>query len=134
MSGKSQRAAELVQKATTPTIQVHFQDLYAMLLAVPRLPSGRYPEREDADTFVLPLVEHTRRTIIGTARRSDIDVIASTSDGDHQRRQELLALLGAGAREEVLDPGIDVITERLKVDGLLSENCRQARDRWYTRL
>ena len=42
--------------------------------------------------------------------------------------------LGTGAVETVLDPGKDVVVERLKVNGVLSQQCGQAIDRWFSRL
>ena len=42
-----------------------------------------------------------------------VDAIVTNSDGAPARREFLLALLGPGAEERVLDPGIDVVTERL---------------------
>ena len=65
------------------------------------------------------------------AIQDGVEVIATNSDGSQERRQQLLALLGANAVEEIIDPGISVVTERLSVDGVLSEQCSQAIGRWY---
>ena len=63
-----------------------------------------------------------------------IDVIATNSDGSPARRAALLSRLGPGATETVIDPGFDIVTERLSnPDGPLSEQCVEARDRWYSR-
>ena len=66
-------------------------------------------------------------------RPREIDAIVTNSDGDPERRQTLLRLLGAGAVERVVDPGRQVVEARLSVDGVLSEQCNQALQRWYGR-
>ena len=60
--------------------------------------------------------------------------IVTNSDGDADRRQTLLGLMGAGAVEQILDPGIEIVTRRLSVDGQLSTQCSQAIQRWFGRL
>ena len=57
------------------------------------------------------MAEAVRRTIITIATERGIDVIATNSIGDATRRADLLARLGPGATEQILDPGFDVITE-----------------------
>ena len=64
----------------------------------------------------------------------DIEIIATNSDGSPARREYLRGLLGPGAVETVLDPGRAVVEERLSVNGVLSQQCGQAIDRWYGRL
>ena len=57
------------------------------------------------DERLLPIVEYTRRAVIGAAVARDIEVIATNSDGDPERRAFLLGELGAGATERIVDPG-----------------------------
>ena len=116
-----------------PTILVDFQELYAALVGVNRLPSGRYPERRPQDAYAIPLVEATRQTIIRTARESDLAIITTNSDGGADRRAFLLRILGPGSQERVIDPGRLVVESRLEVNGALSEQCREAVSRWYSR-
>ena len=111
-----------------------FQSLYASLLALERLPNGRYPERAVLDAYAMPLTEYTRRAIITGATARQLDVITTNSDGSPARRAELLGLLGAGATELVLDPGVSIVRDRLSVDGALSTQCEEAIGRWYNRL
>ena len=114
---------------------IDFQSIYAALLMLRRDPeTGRYPERDPADAPLLALAEYTRKAMISGAREMDIEIIATNSDGSPQRREYLRGLLGPGAVETVLDPGIEVVVERLSVDGTLSEQCRQAIQRFYGRL
>ena len=93
---------------------------------------GRYPLRDER---LLPLVEYTRRAIIGGAVARDIDVIATNSDGDPERRAFLLSALGAGATERIVDPGRAIVEARLSdpLTGELSIECHGAVNRWYSR-
>ena len=132
--GKSAAARELLAERSEPTIVIDFQATYANLLGILRLPDGRFPERLDADAFALPMAEYARRAMITGAMAQGLDAIVTNSDGDQTRRSFLLSLLGPGAEELVLDPGIAVVSARLSVDGALSGQCHLAIARWYARL
>ena len=133
-AGKSQEARRLLEELRGHGVVVDFQAIYAMLLGLERLPNGRYPARRAQDAYVLALAEYVRRAIILGAVEQEIDVIATNSDGSPDRRLFLLGLLGPDSRERILDPGFDVVTERLSnPDGTLDEQCVEARDRWYSR-
>ena len=113
---------------------VEHQEIYALLLGLRRNPeTGRYPERAPRDAWAIPIAEYMRKVIISVADDRDIDVITTNSDGDKGRRQLLLGFLGHGATELVIDPGIAVVTERLSVNGVLSNQCGMAISRWYSR-
>ena len=88
--------------------------------------TGRFPERDERMGYVMPLVELQRQRLIRQAVEDDIEVVATNSDGDGGRRNYLLGLLGPGSTEEVLDPGIQVVQERLTVNGTLSNQCGNA--------
>ena len=134
-SGKSARARQLLREAALPTVIVDFQLLYAAMLGIERDDeTGRFPERDERMGYVMPLVELQRQRLIRQAVEDDIDVVATNSDGDGGRRNYLLGLLGPGSTEEVLDPGIQVVTERLSVNGTLSNQCGAAIQRWFGRL
>ena len=133
-AGKSWLARDLLAQAQGPGAIVDFQAIYSALLMLLRGPDGRYPERDPADAHLLALAEWTRRAMIAGAERMDIEVIMTNSDGSPQRREYLRGLLGPGAVESVLDPGRKVVVDRLSVNGVLSDQCGQAIDRWYTRL
>ena len=113
---------------------VDFQAIYAALLLLNRDSDGRYPERQPNQSYLLALAEYIRRAAITGAQEMEIDPIVTNSDGAPARRNLLLGLLGAGASETVIDPGIDVVQFRLAVDGQLSRQCNEAINRWYTRL
>ena len=135
--GKSGRAETLLEEMRLKhgtSIIVDFQKLYVAVSAVRRRKKdGRYPDRGDGDGL-LPIVEWLRQRSIGESVSRDIFVIATNSDGNPARRQYLMSLLGIDATEEVLDPGRDVVEERLSVDGELAPGCEQAINRWYSRL
>ena len=125
----------LLEAATGPTVIADFQAILVALTLLERLPSGRYPQRQESQaSWLLPMAETVRQIIIRVATERGIDVIATNSIGDATRRAALLARLGPGATETVIDPGFDVVTERLTGrDGVLSDQCVEARDRWYSR-
>ena len=134
-AGKSQEAKRLIEEAVAPLVVADFQSLYAALILLRRNAAGRYPERNPAHAaYLLPMAEYTRQAIITGAAEMDVDVIATNSDGSPARRAALLQRLGPGAVERILDPGIDVVTQRLSgPDGELSDQCRQAIQRFYGR-
>ena len=133
-AGKTQRARELLDNAATPTVAADFQSLYAALLLIERLPSGRYPERLESQAYALAMAEYLRRVIMSVAAEREIAVITTNSDGSPVRRKALLEALGTGAVETIVDPGVAVVRGRLAVDGVLSNQCESAIDRWYGRL
>lgn len=98
--------------------------------------SGRYPERNPRDAWALPLAEYLRRVIITSGQDRGFDVITTNSDGNPERRQLLVTLLGQGATELVMDPGEDIIRDRLTFGELErgpSEQCNEAMRRWFSR-
>ena len=129
-AGKSLRSRELL--AASPNgVLVEFQPLYASALGVERLPTGRYPPRDPSRAYALAHTEGVRQASIRVAREQGLDPIASNTSGDPERRAFLLQLLGENAIEEVIDPGIEVVTSRLSVDGQLPDDCRRAIEHWY---
>ena len=116
-------------------VAADFQTILAALTLLERGPDGRYPPRRDSQaSWLLPLTEYIRQTIMGAAQERGVDVVSSSSDGSPERRALLLSRLGPGATEIVVDPGIQIVSERLSVNGTLSEQCRGAIQRWYGRL
>lgn len=131
-SGKSQEARRLRASNPGPAVIADFQSLYAAIAGDVRGPDGTFPLR---DPSLLPTAEHTRRVVISAARARGLDVIATNSDGDRTRRRRLLDLLGPGASERIIDPGRDVVIDRLADSGgTLSGECNQAVGRWYDRI
>ena len=134
-SGKTQEARRLLQASTEPMVAADFQSILAALTLLERGPDGRFPPRRESQaSWLLPLSEYVRMAVIGAAQERGVGVVATNSDGSPERRALLLSRLGPGAVERVIDPGIDIVTERLSVEGTLSEQCRSAINRWHGRL
>ncbi len=133
-SGKTEEARRVLEASTEPMVAADFQTLLAALTLLERLPDGRYPQRRESQaSWLLPLTEYVRMTVIGAAQERGVDVVSTNSDGSPERRALLLSRLGPGATERVIDPGIAAIRERLSVDLVLSDQCEEAVQRWYSR-
>ena len=131
--GKSQLAVEILHAGQGPAVAADFQAIVRALLLLERDPvTGLFPIRP---SWVLPLAEYARQAILTGALNRDITVIATNSDGDPARRQALLARLGPGAVEKVIDPGEDIVKARLadSITGDLEPECSRAIGRWYGR-
>ena len=130
-SDKSRLARELLAAAPLG-VAADFQSIYVALTLLERGRDGRYPVRDER---LLPTVEYVRRALITGAVARQVDVIATNSDGDPARRATLLASLGPGAVERIVDPGQEIVRARLAdgVTGELSTSCDAAIQRWYSR-
>ncbi|MCY4396343.1 MAG: hypothetical protein OXC10_14540 [Rhodospirillaceae bacterium] len=133
-AAKSALARQMLRDNPNLRAVADFQAIYAALTLVERGPDGRYPVRPESDDL-LPLAEYVRRAVITGAVQREIGIIATNSDGDLDRRQFLLAQLGEGATERIVDPGEDIVRARLAdpMDGALSPECDGAIQRWYGR-
>ena len=114
-------------------VAADFQALYAALTLAVRGPDGRFPLRDDR---LLSVTEYIRSVLVRTATERGISVVLTNSDGDPDRRQDLLARIGAPAAERIVDPGEQTVRARLSdpVTGELSSDCQQAIARWYGRI
>ena len=131
-AAKSAMARRLLVEHGGLVVIADFQALYAALTGDVRGPDGRYPLRDER---LLPLVEYTRRAVVTGAVNREVEVIATNSDGDPERRRFLLERLGPGATERIVDPGRAVVAARLAdaATGELSPECDSAISRWYSR-
>ena len=132
-AGKSAVARLRRREMAQPAVLADFQAIYVALSGDVRDENGNYPER---DPDLLPLVERERQRIIRDAVEMEVGVVATNSDGAQARRSYLLGLLGPDALEEIVDPGIDIVTARLSnpTTGSLSDSCGRAISRWYSRV
>ena len=131
-ANKSALARRLLVESSALAAIADFQLVYRALTDVERGRDGRYPLRDER---LLPLTEYVRRAIITGGAARDIDIIATNSDGDPERRKLLLGRLGPGAVERIVDPGQAVVAARLSdpETGVLSPECDAAIGRWYRR-
>lgn len=132
-AGKSQAARELLTQLPQGVL-IDFQTLYAAVLGLLRQDDGRYAQRDPQQAYALAMAEYLRRAAITAALEMELEPLVSNSDGSPDRRRFLLGLMGPGATEQVIDPGIDIIRERLSNGGILSAQCGQAMQRYYGRL
>ena len=134
-AGKTAEARRVLEASTLPTVCADFQSLLAALTLLERGPDGRFPPRRESQaSWLLPLVEYTRMAVIGAALSRGVDVVSTNSDGSPERRALLLSRLGPLATERIIDPGIQVVSERLSVQGTLDPDCASAISRWFGRL
>ena len=134
-SGKTAEARRVLEASTEPMVAADFQTFLAALTLLERGPDGRFPPRRESQaSWLLPLTEYLRMAVIGAAQARGVEVVSTNSDGDPERRALLLSRLGPGATETIIDPGIQIVTERLSVDGVLSDQCREAISRYYGRV
>lgn len=134
-AGKSAAARELLRTGKAD-LAADFQSILATLLLLERDPvTGRYPQRDRAAERLIPLAQAIRSRIIAEARDRGLAVVATNSNGAIAQRQRLIAELG-GATERILDPGREVVEQRLAdpVTGQLSRQCQEAIERYYGNL
>ena len=131
-ANKSEFARDLLRESNEPVVLADFTAIAVALLGLERGRGGRYPSRPD---WILPVTEYVRKAIISGANSRGLRIIATTSDGSPERRKALLSRLGPGSVENVIDPGIEVVSARLSdpVTGELSGECSRAIQRWYSR-
>lgn len=124
----------LAEAGSRPMVAADFQSIYAALRLLTRLPNGRYPERNDAlASWLLPLTEYTRQSVITGAQNAEIDLVVTNSDSRPERRQLLLERMGPDSREIIIDPGYQTAADNLSgVIGMPpSSQCAAALLRWF---
>ena len=78
-SGKSAEARAILEASTEPMVAADFQTILADLDACSKgRRSGRFPPRRDEQaSWLLPLTEYIRMTIIGAAQERGVDVVTT---------------------------------------------------------
>ena len=135
-SGKSQIAHERIQSDPN-LILADVSRTWENIRSVDRIEGEdgrrRLPIREDDEPVVqkrVLLQVQTAIVKIGLGAGMDV-IVTGGSPTMAQKWSELAAKIGASFSVETHDPGIDVVTERLSVDGELSVDCQRAIRRWY---
>ncbi len=132
-SGKSQLARDM-KHAGQVDLLADVTALWAAVGVYDRGPDGRYPVRDDDDPALLAAL-YLQTTLVTYGLERGLNVAATTSRRDQVGRwQTLAASLGADFNVQTIDPGIDVVSERLTDPdtGKLSEECAKAINRWYS--
>ena len=136
--GKSARYRELIESGAVVAI-ADFTALWAAIGQHSRDPeTGLYPVRTSEDPLVRTgLIAYVQATVVRQALRTGSSVAITTSQADQEARwREIAVQEGAEFRAETIDPGRQVVTERLAAQsptGELQPECAQAINRWYRR-
>lgn len=130
--GKSDLAREM-RTAGEIDLIADVTALWVALTGVRRGPDGRYPVRLDDDP-ALGAARYLQTTAVHHGLRENLNVAVTASVRDQAGKWGAVAAEnGAGFRVQTVDPGIDVVTDRLAdpISGELSEECDVAIGRWY---
>ena len=131
--GKSDLAREM-RKAGEVDLIADTTALWAALSGVQRDPAtGKYPVRLDDDP-ALDAARYVQTTAVHHGLREGRNVAVTTSQhGQSPKWGAIASEHGADFRVSTVDPGIDVVTERLadEVTGELSDECNAAIGRWF---
>ena len=108
--------------------------LWAAATGAVRDASGRYPDRLAGEGLRASL--YLKAVLIGFASREGIELWATTSSSEAVAVQRIVDRVtdagGEVGRVETLDPGEDVVVDRLSdSSGELSDECATAVGRWY---
>ena len=131
-SGKSQIVAAMLA-AGEVDVQADLTAIWAALRGIERGPDGRYPVRTADDPAIRSgLAAYVRAVVVNQGLRQGLRVAVTTGSPD-------TAVRWAGVAEEssssfavlTVDPGEAVVRDRLTVDGVLSDECSEAVNRWY---
>ncbi len=131
-SAKSSIVAERIQAGESDVV-ADLTQIWAAIRAVERGSNGKYPVRLDTDPAITTgLAAYIRRVVVRQALRSNLNVVV-TSGSRHEADiyARIAEELGAVFERVTIDPGEDVVRERLSVDGKLSKQCENAIKRWY---
>lgn len=107
--------------------------LWAALRGMERDSDGRYPIREDGDPAVRSgLAAYLRAATVRQALREGLKVAITTGSPTMAPRWAAVAEeSGATFSVRTIDPGEELVRDRLADHGVLSGQCEKAIDRWY---
>ena len=129
-SGKSQEAARMLA-AGEAAILADLTALWAAMRGFERDADGKYPVRTEDDP-ALRLSAFMRAAVVRQALREGLDTIVTSGTPSMATRWALVAQeTGSAFEVRTIDPGQQVVRERLAVDGVLSSDCEKAVSRWY---
>ena len=131
-SNKSALVRERIEAGESDVV-ADLTAIWAAVRGMERGANGKYPIRTDSDAAIRTgLAAYIRRTVVRQALRSDLRVIV-TSGSRHEAEiyAGIAEELGAAFERVTIDPGENVVRERLSVDGKLPQQCENAIQRWY---
>ena len=130
--GKSRRVMELMESGEAD-VAIEFQPIYAALKAQRRGADGHYPIRNtDVPDPLAALAGYVMHSTLREASRRDMRIVMTTSKPDRAQSMSELAI-DLGIQDfstEIVDPGQDVVTDRLR-EAFDSDECAKGIGRWY---
>lgn len=131
-SGKSQIVNDMLA-ADELDVVADLTALWAALRGIERGPDGRYPVRTGDDpTIRTGLAAYIRAVVVREGLRQGLRVAVTTGSPDTAVRWAGVASESASSFAVLtVDPGEAVVRDRLTVDGVLSDECSGAINRWY---
>ena len=131
--GKTDHARRLIE-AGQAALQADITALHVALTGIVRdARTGKYPDRDPNDPALRAAI-YLQATIARYALRENLDVVVTTSQRNMIRRwQDLVDEYAATMTVTTIDPGIEVVTERLAdpVTQILSTECQISISKWY---
>ena len=115
-------------------IAVEFTELWAATRGKRRDPqTGRLPIWRQDDPFIRSFFGHAlKEAAVDLALERDLRVaVSESSPHKSEKWARVAAVKGAEFERRTIDPGPEVIKQRLSVGGKLSIECKMAGDRWY---
>lgn len=137
-SGKSQVVPQYLGDGGYQIIADYTAIWAAITGAQRNIVTGLYPVRTAADAVVNSgIVSYIQATVVRQALDRNLSAIVTTATRDQvQRWSEVAEEFGTDFDTVTIDPGREVVTERLKAQsstGELLEECSGALRRWYKR-
>ena len=131
-SGKSQHVADMLAAGEVDVV-ADLTCQWAALRGMERGPDGRYPVREDGDPAIRSgLAAYMRAAAVRQGLREGLRVVVTSGTPDTAVRWSDVAREHESPFNVVtIDPGEEVVRERLAVEGELDPQCEAAISRWY---
>ena len=129
-SGKSQLARDLLAAGHIDLL-ADVTNIFAAITGATRGPDGKYPVRLDSDPGVAASL-YVQAVIARYALRNSLRVAVTTSRRNQVDRWKAIADEEAAAfAVRTVDPGIEIIRQRLSEGGRLETACEVAMAKWY---
>lgn len=133
-SGKSQIYERLLANGEYDIV-CDYTALWVAFTAVSRDPNtGLYPVRGSTPLTDSGTINYVKTVAVRRALAEELNTIVTTaSRGQEDYWAEIAAQVSTEYQVRTVDPGYDVVAERLasQTNGILSDECSRALGRWY---